>query len=98
MTTSRELLDQINAETIAYYTPQFSPILVALEARINNELEVAEKLASTLRLMPCGCVREYPYHGKGVKMCVRCRALVLWEILQTGNSEVQTEFDKVKPK
>lgn len=73
-------------------------LLQAVEGRLNNELTVATRLAETLVLMPCACTREHPYHGKGVKMCVRCRSLVLWETLQTGRSAVQEHFDKVIPK
>lgn len=93
-----DLLGQMDASKIAYYLPEYSNVLASLEARAVNEAEVSKQLASALILMPCSCRREYAYHGKGVSMCVRCRALVLWETLEHGRSEIQAHFDKVIPK
>jgi hypothetical protein len=98
MTTSIELLAEFK-QGVKVYSPQYvDELLGPVEARINNERAVMNQLASALALMPCGCRREYPYHGKGVSMCVRCRALVLWETLEKGDSEIQKHFDKVIPK
>lgn len=98
MTTSIDLLNEFK-HSVKVYSPQYvGELLTPVEARIVNERAVMNQLASALVLMPCSCRREYPYHGKGVAMCVRCRALVLWETLETGTSQVQKHFDTVIPK
>ncbi|HEX2242019.1 MAG TPA: hypothetical protein VHK27_01935 [Gammaproteobacteria bacterium] len=80
----QEALDQINAA------------IDLSTKKENNENELMRQMASFIRLMQCFCKREYPYSGKGVKMCGRCRVLVLYELHTNGKSETQEHFDREK--
>lgn len=94
---SRDLLEQINVESITHYLPQYEHVLDALGKAVNNEVELMNALAQQLTLVQCSCKREFPYSGKGVTMCGRCRVLVLYEMHTTGKSETQKTFDWEKP-
>jgi len=100
MMDSRELLQQITKFDEEYLESHYTApeeMFTALKARISNELEVAAQLAHALTLVQCICVREFKYSGKGVVMCFKCRAMVLYETLTTGESPTQKEFDRVRP-
>jgi hypothetical protein len=35
----------------------------------------------------CSCIRQFPYHGKIVTQCGRCRVMEEFEMAKTGDSE-----------
>lgn len=60
---------------------------------MSKETEAGEALYNALKNMPDTCTRTFPYSGKGKQMCQRCKALVLWEQKDGGESKTLKQFE-----
>lgn len=60
---------------------------------MDKAIEAGEALYNALKNMPDTCVRQFPYSGKGKQMCQRCKALVLWEQKDGGESKTLKQFE-----
>lgn len=56
-----------------------------------DERTAAEAMYRALALLPCACAHNVPYAGckieqKITHQCVRCKAMLAWELAQLGEA------------